>query len=124
MAEDQEPYNRLLNAMKRQEVEDKIFIDKVVEAFTDLNLHNSIYAEFLLELASLLCQHSLCTVVDPAGEMELDRDRGMSLNIGPAIRALSKYASPLREGGEQYRELMVAIVSIVREKERRILNEL
>lgn len=122
--EDQEPYSRIIKAMIKQEKEDNIFMQKVEAAFEELNLHNSIYAELLIKLAGTLVTYSINSIEDPAGELELDRDRGLSVNIARGIRALKDYSAPLREFGEQMVDLDAALLAIFREKERRILNEI
>ena len=48
----------------------------------------------------------------------------LSINIGNAIRALDHYAKPLRKDGEKMIHLDIALVSVFREKERRLLNEI
>ena len=122
--EDNVPYGNLIRAMKQQSEEDKIFMQEVALAFEDLNLHNSIYAQELVKLARTLRCYSIESVDDPAAELELDRDRGLSINVGTAIRALDHYAKPLRKDGEKLIHLDIALVSLFREKERRILNEI
>lgn len=122
--EDVEPYGRLLKAMQKQSEEDQVFLHKATTAIEELNLHNSIYAEQIIGVAKLLTTFTIATVEDPAAELELDRDRGMSVNLAAAMRCLNDYSAPLREGGEQMVELDRAILAIFREKERRILNEI
>lgn len=119
-----EPYNNLIAAMNRQSAEDKILLENAVLAFEELNLHNSIYAVQLINLAKTLVTYSINSIDDPAGELELDRERGMTVNIAAGIRALDEYSKPLREGGEQLVDLNAALLAIFREKERRILNEI
>lgn len=122
--EEQQPYGRLIAAMQKQEQEDELFLAKVKTSLLELNLHNSIYAQTLVRLCKLLTEFSLMNTDDPVSELELDRDRGMSINIGTALRALHNYSAPLREGGEDKQMLEVAILAIFRELERRTLNEI
>lgn len=122
--EDLEPYGNLIAAMKRQTTEDKIFTNKALVVLEELNLHNSIYAELLIKLAKTLVTYSINSIEDPAGELELDRDRGLSVNIAAAMRALDIYSWHSRDGGEQNVDLDAALLAILREKERRIINEI
>lgn len=117
--EDQAPYNRLINAMKQQAEEDKEFMEDVQEVFEDLNLHNSIYAELLLELARALTSFSIDGVDDPTSELEIDEYLGKGINLHSAIGSLHDYAK-----NDDDVNLDVALAYILREKERRILNEL
>lgn len=118
------PLQNLMNESFRQAQQDEEFLKKVYVAFEELNLHNTIYAEILLKLAEQLREYSLETVFDPANDLELDRDRGAAANITKAMRLLRDYSLSIREGGEQEYDLNNAIIALVREKERRTLNEL
>lgn len=118
------PLQNLINESLRQSSEDIEFLRKVTQSFEELLLHNTIYAEILLETAKQLKDYSLETVFDPANELELDRDRGAAANISKAMRLLKDYSQSLRDGGEQQYDLDNALIAIIREKERRILNEL
>lgn len=122
--EDYQPYSRIVKAMIRQQREDEVFMTRVQTAFEELNLHNSIYAELLVKLAGTLVTYSINSIEDPAGELELDRDRGMTVNVAAAVRGLKDYSAPLREFGEQIVDLDKSLLAIFREKERRILNDL
>jgi len=117
-------FENLLHRAKQQAEEDQLFMQEVYRAFEELNLHNSIYAELLIELAHRLVDYSLSTVDDPGAELELDRDRGMSANLAKALRSLKYYSEPIRHGGEDEDDLDTALLAIMREKERRILNEI
>jgi len=119
-ASTQAGFENLLNRAKQQAEEDQLFMQEVYNAFENLNLHNSIYAEVLIELAHRLVDYSLSTVDDPGAELELDRDRGMSVNLAKALRSLKYYSEPIRQGGEEEDDLDTALLAIIREKERRI----
>lgn len=116
--EDIEPYTRLIKAMKEQSEEDKQFMQRVNTAFEALNLHNSIYAELLVDLAEILTEITI-EHQSPASELELDEQHGAGINLYSAIGSLYDYLE-----GDDDVCLDVALAHIFREKERRILNEI
>lgn len=118
------PFQNLFNEMKRQESEDTKLMFEMNKAFDELNLHNTIYCELILALTKQLKDYTLNTIEDAASELELDGDRGLSVNIAKAMRSLQQYALPLRRGGEEEVDLDEALFAIFREKERRVLNNI
>lgn len=121
--EDITPYKRLVTAMKEQEEEDKEFLQEATASIEELNLHNSIHAEEIVNLTNRLTYLNVEKFGDPANELSLD-ERGMSLNMGAALSSLYNYTQLVEDGGEQMDDLDTALIAIFKEKERRILNEI
>lgn len=117
--EDQEPYTRLISAMKQQAKEDKEFMAKVQDTFETLNLHDSITANHVLELAHFLTTCAIDASANPTSELEIDENHGKGINMYQAVGNLYDYIE-----SDQTYNLDSALAWIFREKERRILNEL
>lgn len=116
--ENLDPYRTLLVAMKEQDEEDKQFFERAQSAMEDLNLHNSIAADLVVQLAEDLTEYALTSDLDGLAEMEIDRIYGKGINLYLIVHALNEYEE---EDNTEY--LDVALAYILREKERRILNE-
>lgn len=120
----QPPINNLMIAIQRQENEERAFIQDFIDKVTQLYTVNSIQAEVVLDIVDSLFNYNLSKNDDSAGRLELDKNRGLSINIGAAYRALDSYSSEDRRMGEHHEDLITASMAIIREAERRILNDL
>lgn len=118
------PLSDFFSAIKKQSDDDKRLFREMAQSFEELNLHNTIYCELVIELVKRLKDYSIDTVNDPASELELDADRGLSVNIARAMRDLRQYSLPVRSGGEVIEDLNDCLLAIFREKERLVLNRI
>jgi len=124
MEPQEQPINNLVIAMQRQEIDEKQFLQNFINKVSQLYNINTIQAEVLMDVVEALYDNNLYQVNDTVSRLELDRDRGLSVNICRAFRALDNYSGEDRRTSEDYEDLMTAIVSTVREAERRIVNDL
>ncbi len=116
--DNEKPYRNLLAAMEEQAGQDTQFLHYANKTMEELNLYNSLYAEFVVELTEILAQHALYQGDETASDMEIDEKYGKGINIYCILRALADY-----EETDEDTCLDAILVLIMREKERLILCE-
>jgi hypothetical protein len=93
----------------------------VYEALSRLDMVNSIHVDILHNTAEMLEEKNL---MNPEDDISLDENHGLGVNISRAQEALNRYSGPDRRTNEDPTDLYEALYHIVREIERRDINDL
>lgn len=117
-------YKSINSAIENMRDEKKDYLSKASMMLDQLFDINTIHADIVHQLIIRLIDYNLDKVEDPASRLELDKDRGLSVNIAQALRVLSIYSSTDRKINENIDDLFNSILPTIREVERRIINNI
>jgi hypothetical protein len=95
----------------------------VTEAISRLDSVNSIHVDIIFDAVEMLEEKNLLDH-DPINDIALDERLGLGVNISRAQDSLKRYSSNDRRTNEDPTDLYEALYHIVRELERRTLNEI
>lgn len=114
----------LVQAMIEQEQEEMQVLQDALDSMAEVHNLNFLHVPIITELCVYLKAESLMTEDDPAHFLEIDENKGLSINIGRTMRALKHYASDDRRTNERREDLFEAMLGIMAELYRRDINEM
>ncbi len=118
------PLQALQRAMDDQQQEDQAFLLHAIGVLEQLQLHNVINLDIIVEISEQLISDSLRSMDSPVSKLKLDKNNGLGANIADALTHITNYTSEDRRTNQDPDDLDRAIIALIRERERRILNEL
>lgn len=108
----------LQNAINQNEADEDDASHRASHIIMDLYRISPQKFEIILELSERLIELELHTHEDIAHYLRYDPEKGLALNIAPALRALDTYAGTSRKTSQDPEDLYEALESIIVELER------
>lgn len=117
------PMLQLQRAMEQQEEDDAHFLKYLSGNLEELMNFNAIQVTVVNDVVLLLLEESTRALESAANRIQLS-EHGLGANIAEALQAIEDYTS--KSGPNEARSALLdqAIIALIRERERRILNDL